>query len=175
MVDWDAIVSRDGPTVWRTVYRIVGNRADAEDCFQETFLSALAFEQHQEQIHNPRALLQRLATARALDRLRRRYRRTRHENAAASREEPSATDSNPDQAAEASELSEKIRLALSTLPPKQAQAFCLFNFDGWDYSRIARHLDLSVGGVGTLLHRARQRLQILLAAEALPERSSVEK
>ena len=75
MVDWDAIVSREGPTVWRTVYRLLGNRADAEDCFQETFLSALTFANHQEHIRNPRALLQRFATARALDRLRRRYRR----------------------------------------------------------------------------------------------------
>jgi RNA polymerase sigma-70 factor (ECF subfamily) len=174
MVDWDAIVSRDGPTVWRTVYRLVGNRADAEDCFQETFLSALAYWPA-DQIRNPQALLQRLATARALDRLRRRYRRAKHENAAAEREEPSANEPPPDQLAESAELSEQIRKALSKLPAKQAQAFCLFNLDGWDYARIARHLELTVGGVGTLLHRARQRLQKLLAVDALPARSAVEK
>ena len=41
MPDWDEILTRDGPAVWRTAYRIVGNRADADECVQEAFLSAL--------------------------------------------------------------------------------------------------------------------------------------
>jgi DNA-directed RNA polymerase specialized sigma24 family protein len=39
MPDWDEILSPDGPAVWRTAYRIVGNRADADECFQEAFLA----------------------------------------------------------------------------------------------------------------------------------------
>jgi RNA polymerase sigma-70 factor, ECF subfamily len=31
MPDWDEILTRDRPAVWRTAYRIVGNRADADD------------------------------------------------------------------------------------------------------------------------------------------------
>ena len=73
MVDWDLIVSREGPAVWRTLYRLLGDRADAEDCFQETFLAALAVWDR-EDVQHPRAMLNRLATAHALDRLRQRYR-----------------------------------------------------------------------------------------------------
>src|SRR5258705_10863648 len=73
MTDWEGIVERDGPAVWRTVYRLLGRRADAEDCYQETFLAALRLWARQP-VRHPRAALQRLATARAVDRLRRRYR-----------------------------------------------------------------------------------------------------
>src|SRR5215210_496251 len=73
MTDWEGIVERDGPAVWRTVYRLLGRRADAEDCFPETFLAALELWRRQP-VRHPHAMLQRLATARAVDRLRRRYR-----------------------------------------------------------------------------------------------------
>src|SRR5947208_16896323 len=63
VTDWEGIVARDGPAVWRTVYRLLGRRADAEDCFQETFLAALRLWARQP-VRHPRAALQRLATAR---------------------------------------------------------------------------------------------------------------
>lgn len=170
MVDWEAIVCRDGPAVWRTAYRLLGNHADADDCFQETFLSAVSFARY-ESISHPRALLQRLATARALDRLRVRYRTRRRETDVAAGDEVHAIGSQPAQSAEAAELSERLRVALSTLPPKQAQAFCLFYLDGLAYAQIATHLDASVNGVGVLLHRARGRLRELLADCAAPEQA----
>lgn len=169
MVDWDAIVAREGPGVWRTVCRLVGNRADAEDCFQETFLAALPIFRR-ERVECPQALLQRLATARALDRLRRRYRRARRERTGiADLGELRSDDLQPVQLAESAELSERLRAALATLPPKQAQAFCLFYLDGWDYLRIAADLPASVSAVGVLLHRARHRLRQLLADDPLHE------
>src|SRR6185436_609673 len=73
MVDWDGIIDREGPAVWRTVCRLLTRRADAEECFQETFLAALQLWKRQP-VRSPRAALQRLATARAIDRLRQRYR-----------------------------------------------------------------------------------------------------
>ena len=47
MTDWPAIVRRHGPTVWRTAYRLLNDHADAADCFQETFLSALEMSRRQ--------------------------------------------------------------------------------------------------------------------------------
>lgn len=40
MTDWTAKVEEHGPHVWRVVCRLLRNRADAEECFQETFLAA---------------------------------------------------------------------------------------------------------------------------------------
>lgn len=162
MVDWDGIVSRDGPAVWRTVYRLLGNRADAEDCFQETFLAAVQVWRR-EAVQYPHALLQRLATARALDRLRRRYRTAGREAGTVEWEDLSTGERPPGDLAESAELSERLRDALCALPAKQAQAFCLFYLDGWDYQQIADHLEATVNAVGVLLHRARHRLRELLA------------
>jgi RNA polymerase sigma-70 factor (ECF subfamily) len=168
MVDWDAIVAREGPGVWRTAYRLLGNHADAEDCFQETFLSAFALSRQESFVH-PKALLHRLTTARALDRLRRRYRNARRENGILELNGPPAQGAGPSQLAEAAELSERLRAALAMLPAKQAEAFCLFYLDGWDYARMAPHLDSSVNGVGVLLHRARHKLRQILAEVPQPE------
>jgi RNA polymerase sigma-70 factor (ECF subfamily) len=168
MVDWDAIVTREGPAVWRTAYRLLGNAADAEDCFQETFLSAFALSR-QESFAFPKALLHRLATARAIDRLRRRYRRANRERGVIEFDEPSADYPGPLQLAESAELSDCLRAALAALPANQAQAFCLFHLDGWDYAQIATHLDASVNGVGVLLHRARRTLRERLAANPVPQ------
>lgn len=70
MIDWQIIIKEHGPVVWQTAYRLLGNHADAADCFQETFVSALEFCQHQ-RVRNFSALLARLATTRAIDQLRR--------------------------------------------------------------------------------------------------------
>ena len=168
MVDWDGIVGRDGPAVWRTVYRLLGNRADAEDCFQETFLAAVQVWRR-EPVQYPHALLQRLATARALDKLRRRYRRASHETGNVQWEDLSARQHQPHELAESAELSDRLREALAALPAKQAQAFCLFYLDGWDYQQIAEHLEATVNAVGVLLHRARHRLRDMLGSAVAEE------
>jgi len=161
MVDWDGIVSRDGPAVWRTLYRLLGNAADVDDCFQETFLAALKVWRREAVVH-PQALLHRLATARALDRLRKRYRRNRREGGTVEWEAIRAGGALPIQVAQAAELSDRLRQALTALPAKQAQAFCLFYLEGWDYQQIAPQIGASVNAVGVLLHRARRRLRELL-------------
>ena len=47
MIDWEGIVAREGQGLWRRVYRLLGNRADAEEVFQETFLVALSFSKRE--------------------------------------------------------------------------------------------------------------------------------
>src|SRR5690349_1429084 len=74
MPNWDAIVTNEGPAVWRILWRVLTDRADAEECSQETFLAALQVSRRQT-VECWSALLCRLATARAMDRLRSRYRR----------------------------------------------------------------------------------------------------
>jgi len=168
MVDWQGIVRRDGPVVWRTVYRLLGNRADAEDCYQETFLSALEIWRRHS-VRNSRAMLQRLATARAMDRLRSRYRNAARPIVAGVSVECDQTASaapGPPEAVESAELSARLREALATLPARQADVFCLFCLDGWSYQEIADHLHVTLDSVGVLLHRARGKLRLKLAALA---------
>jgi RNA polymerase sigma-70 factor (ECF subfamily) len=162
MPDWDDILRREGPAVWRTAYRVLGNQADAEDCFQETFLAAVQVARR-EPVQSWSALLQRLATARAVDRLRQRCRRGGHAEVADWDAVPGPAPL-PSQGAEERELTERLREALARIPARQAEVFCLHCLEGWSYQEIARQLGVSTDAVGVLLHRARQRLRELLAA-----------
>ena len=171
MTDWDQIIRRDGPAVWRTVSRLVGDRADAEECFQEAFVSALELSAR-EPLTSPRALLLRMATARAMDRLRQRYRRRKREAPDADLEYVPSPQTTAHEHAVASELSQRLREALATLPPKQSEAFCLCCLEGWSYQEAAAHLEVSSQNVGVMVHRARAKLKDLL--EPARESKSVE-
>lgn len=162
MTDWQAVVERHTALVWQTAYRLLGNHADADDCFQETFLAALKLARRQRVKHWP-ALLARLSTRRALDRLRQRTREaTRHENPGRCSAIASA-DAGPDQQAQAAELSERLRAALAKLPPQQAEAVCLRCLNDLSYRQIAGELGVKTNAVGRILHRARARLREMLA------------
>ncbi len=169
MQDWHEIIEREGQGVWQTAYRLVANRADADDCFQETFLAALKISRR-EHVENWRALLRRLVTARAVDRLRRRRRlSTRH--ACEDCDNLAGPEAPPAQLAEDAELGERLRCALARLPDKQANVFCLHALDGWSYQDVAAQLKISVDSVGVLLYRAHRRLRELLDLPDDPRRA----
>jgi RNA polymerase sigma-70 factor (ECF subfamily) len=160
MIDWDDLMRREGSAVWRTAYRIVRNRADADECFQEAFLAAFELARRQP-VRNWTALLQRLATHRAIDRVRRRLRRRRREEIADLAQAEGAP-ADPAQHAEAEELASDLRRALARLPARQAEAFCLHELADWSCQQIADEYGMSAGAVGVMLHRTRQKLQELL-------------
>jgi RNA polymerase sigma-70 factor, ECF subfamily len=161
MTDWEGIVAAHRGLVWRTVYRLVGNHPDADDCFQETFVSALEVARRQV-VRSWPALLTCLATMRGLDRLRQRTRTgrpTADESQLASVESPGP---GPDQQAETTELARMLRGLVVQLPDRQAEVFCLRYISQMSYREIARQMDLKTVDVGMLLHRARSRLRELV-------------
>ena len=158
MVDWSQIVQQHGPLVWTTVYRLLRHDADAADCFQQTFLSALGLSRTRT-IRNWPGLLQRLGTARALDALRQRLRQAQRLRPLLADVAASSGAPGPAQAAAVSELSDHLREALAQLDSRQAQVFCLICLDGLSYAETADQLGLSVSHVGVLLNRARLGLR----------------
>jgi RNA polymerase sigma-70 factor (ECF subfamily) len=132
MTDWQAIISQHSPIAWRTAYRLLGNDADAADCLQETFLSALDVSRR-EPVRDWSALLRRLATTKAVDRLRQRFRHAkRHEDLSDWTGVPCANP-GPTQAAEDAELTAGLRRALASIPAQQATVFCLRCLDELSY------------------------------------------
>ena len=158
MVDWQVIIEKHGPTVWKTSYRLLGNHADAADCVQDTFVSALEFCRRQK-VRNFSGLLVRLATARAIDQLRRRFRRSRSETDPADWDALQSTNPCPEDRAQQKELTEWLRKSLSKLPSQEAQAFCLRHLNDMSYREIANELDIKTNAAGVLLHRARAKLR----------------
>lgn len=158
MIDWQSIINKHGPIVWKTAYRLLGNHTDAADCLQETFVSALEVAKRQ-RVRNFPALLVRLATTRAIDRLRQRFRESRFcANKTDLAAVPSANP-GPAQKAQNRELAARLRQSLSRLPQQEAQVFCLRYLNDMSYRQIAKELDIKTKTAGVLLHRARTKLR----------------
>jgi RNA polymerase sigma-70 factor (ECF subfamily) len=158
VVDWQAVVEKHGPIVWQTTYRLLGNHADAADCFQEAFVGALEISRRQ-RVRSFPALLVRLATARAIDKLRQRVRRPNcHVDSADLATLPSTTP-EPVQQAEQHELAARLRNALGQLAPQESQAFCLRYFNDMNYRQIAEELGMETNAMGVMLHRAKAKLR----------------
>jgi RNA polymerase sigma-70 factor (ECF subfamily) len=158
MTDWETILQEQRDSVWRTAYRLLGNAADAADCLQETFISALHVSRHQ-RVRNWSALLQRLATTRALDQLRRKARRSRQRVDLADWVEVADPTASPVRDVEVREQAAQLRRALACLPAQQAEVFCLRFMNDMSYREISRELGLTANAVGVLLHRARVTLR----------------
>jgi RNA polymerase sigma-70 factor (ECF subfamily) len=106
-------------------------------------------------------LLKRIATNRAIDRVRKRVRRRRREEAADVAIAEAKTGDAVQQA-EAVELADALQWAVGQLPVRQAEVFWLHEFGDASHEQIADQLGITVNAVGVILHRARGKLQELL-------------
>lgn len=158
MQDWDRIVRDHGPMVFGVAWRILGDATDADDVVQEVFLEAHRLCRQARAVRRWPGLLRRLATYRALDVLRRRKHNVALEGLSLA---------DPGKAAEervaAEELAEQLRAAVAQLSQQEASVFCLRYFEHLSNQQIAENLKVTPSAVSTALHRARSRLQTLLA------------
>jgi RNA polymerase sigma-70 factor, ECF subfamily len=130
---------------------------------QDVFLEAYRASEKTE-IRNWPGFLRRLATRRAIDRLR--IRRTRPLLVPTTgATEVADTSAHPHQNAVACELTERLRNAITLLPRSQAEVFSMRCFEEMTYEQIADALGISSNAVGLALHKARSRLQALLSDE----------
>ncbi len=150
--DWERIVAEHGPAVWTTVFRILKHEADAQDCYQQTFLDAFRANRRRP-ASNWAAFLARIATRRAIDRLRERVSARQRSREEAQSRGP-LDRALPAQQADV-ELADALRAALAELPPSQATVFWLRSVEELSYAEIAEQLGISTNKVGVLLHRAR--------------------
>jgi len=162
MTDWNAIVDRYGRLVWRTVYRFVGDYSDASDCYQQTFLDAVKVA-NKKAVRDWPGLLKYLATVRALDLLRVRRRRRKCTASPSHLDMVADRTISPAQKVEADELVARLRDALSRMPPAHAEVVYLSCFEQMTYSEIAERLEITTNSVGVILHRARLKLEAMLA------------
>jgi RNA polymerase sigma-70 factor (ECF subfamily) len=168
MIDWASILAEHGSTVWRTVYRLLDHHADALDCYQETFLVAFQFADPQA-IADWSAFLVSLATRRAIDRLRQRYRSRSHSIPITNIPEPSSEADSPFLQSQANELMDRVRRGMAELPGKQAEVFWLSCIEGLSHQQIADRMQVPPSEVRVLLHRARTRLGAFLNLNRLNE------
>jgi RNA polymerase sigma-70 factor (ECF subfamily) len=139
------------------ILRIVGDRGEAEDLLQETFVRVWTrADQYDPQLGGAVAWMVRVARNRAIDRIRARRVRAAVNapapdgNAAAS--EPVAPDAaiqTPEAAVLAAERQGRLTDALAGLPSEQRQLIEEAFFEGYTHSELALRFGLPVGTVKT--------------------------
>lgn len=148
---FETLFYRHYDRVYGLLFRLVGNRDEAEDLTQEVFLKL-----HQKQFargrdHNVSAWLYRVATNSGYNALRGRKRRWQRNTVLL----PDPTDAPPDPAATAAqrETQSRVRAALAELAPRDGQMLLLRQM-GLSYAELAAACDVAPGSVGTMLRRA---------------------
>lgn len=156
-IDWEVVVRDYGPMVWRTGYRLLGERSAADDCFGQVFLEAFTASKNQK-IRKPGPFLCRVATFRAIDMLRKRKIKSTDQL-----DVEMSSYAGPAERAENKELVEQLREGFKKLSGREAEVFCLRHLNGFSYLEIAKEMDMTVTGVGVTLIRARNKLRLIMS------------
>jgi RNA polymerase sigma-70 factor (ECF subfamily) len=162
---WDEVVREHADRVYRLAYRLAGNRADAEDLTQETFVRV--FRSLTE--YTPGTFegwLHRITTNLFLDMVRRRQRIRFDALPEDAGDRLASKESGPEQAFDEMNLDPEIQQALDALPADFRVAVVLCDLEQLSYEEIAATLGVKVGTVRSRIHRGRVLLRQALAHRA---------
>jgi RNA polymerase sigma factor (sigma-70 family) len=146
----DELYREHAAEIFRYTYAVLGNRADAEDVTQTTFVNALRALERGERPRTPKNWL--ITIAHNLIRQRFRQQQTRPREVELDHELPAAEAGDDGPA-----LDDLVR-ALQRIPPTQRQALVLRELEGRSYVEIAALLEISQSALETLIFRARRSL-----------------
>jgi len=150
------LVERFRGQVFGLCYRMLGQRQDAEDAAQETFVRVLKNLHRWDQGRDFEPWLLAIAGNRCRTALAARRRRPVADSAV-----ELLADDAPDQRP-GQQLAEEVQLALAELRGEYRQAFLLFHDHELSYGEIAQAMDVPLGTIKTWVHRARRELIDLL-------------
>lgn len=152
---FETLFYRHYDRVYGLLFRLVGNRVEAEDLVQEVFLKLYnhAYQKRffrKQREHNISAWLYRTATNTGYNAVRDRKRRWQRDTWLVP--DPFGTP-GADSEVERREQKTAVRAALAKLPPRQTQLLLLRQM-GLSYAECAAVCNVAPGSVGTLLKRA---------------------
>jgi RNA polymerase sigma-70 factor (ECF subfamily) len=173
--EFDVIYDQYKADIFRFICHLTQDRTEAEDLFQDVWLRVVRYLPQQPNRQELKPWLITIVLNLHRDGLRKkRVRRlfllggSKHglPEAAGTGEASAANPSRFDPAlrAEQAVLQRNISQAIGRLPERQRRIFILKEVEGYRQSEIAAILDMPVGTVKSLLHRAVKRLQGDLAA-----------
>jgi len=159
-----ALVARFERQVFALCFRMLGQREDAEDVAQESFVRALRSLRSWDNTRDFAPWLLAIAGNRCRTLLAARARRPRLAN-----EIERVEDTTPSPEA-ARHLAEEVDRALGGIRAEYRQAFVLFHEHEMSYGEIAEVMGCPLGTIKTWVHRARRELvDQLRARDVLPE------
>ncbi len=163
---WAEIVTEHSARVYRLAYRLTGNRHDAEDLTQETFVRVFR-SLGTYQPGSFEGWLHRITTNLFLDDVRRR-RRVRIDPWGDGTDRLVDPDgaATPERGFEHGNLDTDVQRALDALPPEFRAAVVLCDMEGLSYEEIGVTLGIKLGTVRSRIHRGRAQLREALAHRA---------
>ena len=166
------LVKETEASVYRTLFALVGNREDALDLSQETYLKLWRSLSSFRGDCAPMTWILRIAKNCALDHLRKAAKGSPlplvandAEGEAQEIEIPDPSDeANPQNAFAQKETRQAVREAILSLSEEQQTVLILREFEGLSYDEIADRLSLEVGTVKSRLSRARNAIKDFLVS-----------
>lgn len=159
--------------VFSLIYRMVRDRALAEDLSQEAFIRAFRAIGKYNPSYKFSSWIFKIAHNLTIDHLRRKridtisLQGSRHALTAEAQARTTpiieSGDERPDAYVENMELGSEIEAAIGRLRPHYRTVTLLRHVEGYSYNEIAEIMDLPLGTVKTYIHRARLELQEALA------------
>ena len=160
---YDTLVRRYKDQLLNYVYRFVGNRNDAEDLVQETFLRVYKNKHYYKEIAKFSTWVYTIAGNLAKTELRRRKRRKIFSVSNFVNEERDFdipdTDNDPESAVDGSLKDDIIQKAIEKLPAKFKEVILLRDVQGFAYEEISQILNIPLGTVKSRVNRGRLKLQ----------------
>lgn len=173
---FSALVERYSARVYGVCFSYLGNRQDAEDCAQETFVKAFRAIADYQFLSSFYTWIYRIAANTCMD-----FRRRQSKHATISLDEAMETDDSqvfwqvpdrgplPDELAIQAETRQLIREGIAQLPDFLREIIVLRDLEGLSYHELASLLNLSEGTVKSRLSRARNQLMLLLSQQEQSE------
>ena len=171
---FEAIYDRYGDLVYSTALRILRDAHLAQDISQEIFVRL--WRKPEGYVAERGRFLTWLISVtrnRAVDEIRSRGRRLRHETASPEEQErelPAGEGNDPALNAQLADQARTVRAALTELPPEQRQVIELAYFGGLTQQEISDRLDQPLGTVKTRIRLGMQKLRAALAPAMRSER-----
>jgi len=170
--DFEAIFQQHWPLVVAVLFRLTGDRDEAEDLALEVFWrlhTSLHTILHRspsagEDCPDPGGWLYRVATRLGYNALRSRKRRGRYEQEAGARAVESAAQPAPEAQVEQRQERERVRGVLARMRPPSAQLLIL-RYSGLSYTELAAALGTKPSSVGTRLARAEKEFERLYRSQ----------
>lgn len=169
---FETLYDRYGTLVYSTALRVVADAHLAEDIAQEIFLRLWRKpEQYVPQRGKFVTWLLSVARNRAVDQVRSRGRRRRHEVTAEVPEKtlPASDLADPALAAQLSDQRRIVRQALTSLPTEQQQVIQMAYYGGYTQQEIADLLSQPLGTVKTRIRLGMQKLKAALGSQVRGE------
>jgi RNA polymerase sigma-70 factor, ECF subfamily len=154
-LNFDELVRQHETGVFNVAFRMLGNRQDAEDATQETFLRAYRFQERYDAQRPAAPWLKKIAAHVCLNRLEKRQPLPLEEDD--ERTLPS-TDPLPETHSLERDLNREVRASLLSLPPRYRIIIELRHYQDLSYAEIAEEVGRPLSDVKSDLFRARQML-----------------